>query len=58
MCKRVFTLAKSTEDSLLDFMSRNSNSNGRRNFEYSVFLSGMVKLRPLICNDLSESVSW
>ena len=57
MCKRVSTLAKLTEDLLLDFMSRNSNSNGSRNFEYSIFLSGMVKLKPLICNDLSESVS-
>ena len=55
-CKRALTLGKSTEDSLLDFMSRNSNSNGSRNFEYSIFLGGIAKLRPLISNDLSESV--
>ena len=51
-----FILAKSTEYSLLDFMSRNRNSNGSRNFEYSVFSGGMAKLRPPISNDLSESV--
>ena len=55
-CKRALTLAKSTENSLLDFMSRNSNSNGSRNFGYSIFLGEMAKLKPLISNDLSESV--
>ena len=54
--KRALTLAKSTEDSLLDFMSQNSNSNGSRNFEYSVFLGGIAKLRPLISNDLSRKL--
>ena len=49
-------LAKSTEESLLGFMSRNSNSDGRRNFKYSIFLSGMKNLRPLIGNNLSQSV--
>ena len=39
-------------------MSRNSNSKGSRNFEYSIFLGGMAKLRTLISNDLSESVRW
>ena len=57
-CKRALTLIKSTEDSLLDFMSRKSNSNGSRNFEYSFFLGGMAKLRPLISNNSSESVIW
>ena len=55
-CKRALTLANSTEDSLLDFMSQNSNSNGSRKFEYSIFLGGMAKLRLLISNDFSESV--
>ena len=32
--KRAFILGKSNEDSLLDFMSQNRNSNGIRNFEY------------------------
>ena len=36
-CKRAIAPAKSTEDSLLDFMSQNSNSNGSRKFEYPVF---------------------
>ena len=44
-------LAKSTEDSLLDFVSRDSNSNGSRILEYSIFLGGMAKLKPLIGND-------
>ena len=57
-CKRAFTLAKATEDSLLDFMSWDSNSNGSRSFEYSIFLGGMAKLKPLIINDLSEPVRW
>ena len=37
-CERAFILPKSNEDSLLDFMSRNRNSNRIRNFEYSIFL--------------------
>ena len=37
-------------------MSRNSNPNRKKNFEYSVILCGMAKLRSLIINDLSESV--
>ena len=37
-------------------MSQNSNSKGSRNFEYSVLVGGMAKLRLLICNDLSKSV--
>ena len=37
-------------------MSQISNSKGSRNFEYSVLVVGMAKLRLLISNDLSESV--
>ena len=37
-------------------MPQNSNSNGSENFEYSIFVGGMAKLKPLISNDLSESV--
>ena len=49
-CKHAFTLAKSTEYSLLDFMSRDSNSSRSKNFEYSIFLGGMEKSEPLIFN--------
>ena len=38
--ERPFVLAKWTEDSPLDFMSQNRNSNGSRNIEYSIFLGG------------------
>ena len=37
-------------------MSRNSNSDGSRNFENLIFLGGMAKVRPIISNNLSESV--
>ena len=47
-CKHALILAKSTKDSLLDFTSPNMNSNGSRNFEYSIFLHGMAKLGPVI----------
>lgn len=50
-CKSAYILAKKTEDSLLHFTSQKSNSNGKGNFEYSIFLGGMVKLRPLISKE-------
>ena len=37
-------------------MPQNSNSNGSGNFEYSVFIGGIAKLRLSTSNDLSESV--
>ena len=57
-CKCAFILAKSTEDTLLDFMSWNKKPNRSRNFEYSVFFGEMATLIPLISNGLSGSVKW
>ena len=37
-------------------MLQNSNSKGSRNFEFSILVVGMAKLRLLISSDLSESV--
>ena len=49
-------LAKSTEGSVLDFMSWCRGSKGSRNFALSVFFCGKTRLRSLVSNNFSAFV--